>query len=401
MGNGYVESLLDNDQYKYTMQNAVCKLFPRDIVRYTFINRDGREFPDNFGEELRRIIDTFRGLILSRDEKEFLRANWYYVSPVYIDFLTGYRYDPEEVRIRQEGSKLIVEVVGLWYRTILWEVPLMSVISQLYFEMTTPTKLTRKEREENNKIKAERLRTMEVLFADFASRRRYSHLNHDEVISDMKKYGKENFIGTSNPYFAMKYGLKSIGTQAHEWYQFHGAKYGFRMANEMGLKNWVDVYQGQLGIALPDTYTTDAFLSSFDGLYARTFDGMRHDSGCPVEFVKKAVNHYDFLRIDPTTKTLIFSDSINKFKKIADIKQACSNFIRHSYGIGTWFGNDVGVKPLNIVVKMTGVKLKSSALGFMNDEWISTVKLSDDKGKNTGDSEMVDLCKRVLMINES
>lgn len=390
MGNGYNESILDNDQYKFTMQNAVCKLFPKEIVRYTFINRDNREFPDNFGEELKRIIDTFRGLILSKKEKEFLRENWYYISPVYIDFLNGYRYDPNEVKIRQEGPKLFVEVIGPWYRTILWEVPLMSVISQLYFELTSPSTMSRKEREKINKEKAEALAALNARFADFATRRRYSYNNHAEVVTDLIKYGQDNFIGTSNPHIARINGLTSIGTQAHEWYQFHGAKYGFRMANEMGMKNWVDVYEGQLGIALPDTYTSDVFFKSFNGLYARTFDGLRHDSGPPVDFTRKAINHYDYLRIDSTTKTLVFSDSISNIEKVAQISEACNDYIRHSYGIGTWFGNDVGVKPLNIVVKMTGV--------LFDEQWIPTVKLSDDLGKNTGDQDMVDLCKKVLMV---
>jgi len=391
MGNGYVESILDNDQYKFSMQNAVCKLFPRAFVEYTFINRDNREFPDNFGEELKRIIDTFRGLILSKDAKDFLREKCYYFDPVYIDFLSGYRYDPEEVIIDQEGPSLIVKVVGPWYRTILWEVPLMSVISQLYFEMTIPTKLNRKERKEINKKKFGSLNSIGVCYADFATRRRYSYDNHAQVVEDAVRYGGSNyFVGTSNVHLAMINDLTSIGTQAHEWIQFHAAKFGFRMANEMAMKNWVEVYGGNLGIVLPDTFTMDVFLKSFNSLYSRQFDGMRHDSGSPQKFIDKAIKHYRKSRIDPTSKVLVFSDSINSIQKVSGIHLGCEGHIKDSYGIGTWFGNDVGVKPLNMVIKMTGAKF--------DGQWIPTVKLSDDKGKNTGDKDMLDLGKRTLMI---
>ncbi len=390
MSNGYIESIFDNDQYKFTMQSAVIKLYPRAVVRYTFINRDGREFPDNFGEELTRIVDTFRGLILSKEQKDFLRDKCYYFDPVYGDFLSGYRYDPAEVIIKQEGSKLIIEIVGPWYRTILWEVPLMAVISQLYFEMTTSTKLSRQERRKINRDKAEALNALGVSYADFATRRRYSYENHSQVVSDFVKYGGSYFVGCSNPHLAMINDLTPIGTQAHEWFQFHAAKYGFRMANEMSMKAWVDVFQGDLGIVLPDTFTTDVFLKSFNPLYARQFDGPRHDSGPPLPFTDKFVKHYRKVRVDPTSKIIVFSDSINSIAKVSDIHTGCEGRIGDSYGIGTWFGNDVGVKPLNMVIKMTGA--------FLDDQWIPTVKYSDDLGKNTGDPDMLDLGKRTLMI---
>lgn len=390
MGNGYIESILDNDQYKFSMQSAVIKLYPRAVVKYTFINRDGREFPDHFAEELTRIVDTFRGLILSKAQKEFIKNKCYYFNPVYGDFLAGYRFDPTEVIINQEESKLIVEVVGPWYRTILWEPPLMAVISQLYFEMTILTKLTRKERQEINRKKAEALSALGVTYADFATRRRYSYENHSQVVSDFVKYGKSNFVGCSNTHLAMINDITPIGTQAHEWFQFHAAKFGFRMANEMAMKAWVEVYQGELGIVLPDTFTTDVFLRSFNSLYARQFDGPRHDSGPPLPFTDKFVKHYRNMRIDPNSKVIVFSDSIKSIQKVSDIHTGCDGRIKDSYGIGTWFGNDVGVNPLNMVIKMTGA--------YLDGLWIPTVKYSDDVGKNTGDKDMLELGKRTLMI---
>jgi len=345
MSNGYVESILDNDQYKFSMQNAVCKLYPRAVVKYTFINRDNREFPANFGKELIRVIDTFGGLVLSKEQKDFLKEKCYYFDPVYLDFLSGYRYNPEEVIIRQESSRLVCEVIGPWYRAIMWEVPLMAVISQLYFEMTTPTKLTRQGRMKINKEKAEALNALGVFYACFATRRRYSFENHAQVVNNFVRYGKNNFVGTSNTHLAMVNDITPIGTQAHEWVTFHAAKYGFRMANEMAMKTWINVYQGDLGIVLPDTFTTDVFLKSFNRLYARQFDGPRHDSGPPLEFTDKFVKHYRDARIDPKSKMIVFSDSINSIQKISDIHTGCDGRIGDSYGIGTWSGNDVGESP--------------------------------------------------------
>lgn len=386
----YVKDILDNDQYKFTMQQAVCMLYPRAVVRYDFINRGNREFPVGFGSELKRIVDTFRDFALTKDGKNFLREKCYYFNPVYIDFLNGYRFDPTEVIIEQEGSVLKCYVQGPWYRTILWEPPLMAVISQLYFEMTGGTKLTRKQRKEINRKKAMALKELGVLVAEFTTRRRYSHENHNEVVIDFKKYGGNSFIGTSNLFMAMQHNETPIGTQAHEWFQFHAALFGFRMANEMAMKKWVDVYQGNLGIALPDTFTTDIFLRSFNSLYARQFDGMRHDSGDPIKFINKVVKHYKKLRIDPTSKTLVFSDGINNINTVSEIHNACKGVVKDAYGIGTWLGNDVGVHPLNMVIKMTGC--------YNDGEWLRTIKLSDDKGKNTGDKKTIELCKQILVV---
>ena len=390
MINGYVEGIEDNDQYKFTMQNAVCQKYPHTFSRYMFINRGGTEFPDGFGDELTRIIDTFRGFALTKDGKDYFRERCRYLNPVYLDFLSGYRFDPSEIKIHQEGSKLSCYAEGPSYRTILWEVPTMAVISQLYFEKTGKTKMIRKERKERNRIKFMALKELEVSIAEFGTRRRYSLENHDEVVRDAKQYLGNRFAGPSNVYLAMKHHLNAIGTKAHEWYQLHAALYGFRMANEMASKVWSDVYQGDLGIALPDTFTTDVFLKTFSTFYARLYDGLRQDSGVPFDFITKTVNRYKELRIDPITKTIVFSDSLNSIDKVRDIHQACLKLIRDSYGIGTWLTNDVGVHPLNMVIKLMAC--------MINGQWIDTIKLSDDVGKNTGKEKMIKHCKADLMI---
>jgi nicotinate phosphoribosyltransferase len=189
----------------------------------------------------------------------------------------------------------------------------------------------------------------------------------------------------------MKYGLNPHGTHAHEWFMFMGAQYGFKMSNYMALKHWSDVFHGELGIALTDTLTTDVFFKSFDTKFAKLFDGVRHDSADPFVFADKAIKSYTDLGIDPTTKTIVFSDSLNTDLCIK-IHKHCANSIKHSFGVGTHLTNDVGVKPLNMVIKLTGAKV----LG----EWIPTVKLSDNTGKHTGDKRTIELCKEILNINQ-
>ena len=389
MENNYVKGTLDNDLYKFTMQNVACKLYPNAQVRSNFINRDGREFPEGFGKEVTRIIDTFRGFALTKEGYNFLREKCYYLNPVYLDFLKGYKFDPKEVKIEQQDAVLNCTVNGHWYRNILWEVPLMAVISQLYFEMTGETKLNRKERKEINHKKFTALKELGIYVADLGTRRRYSFQNHDEVIQDLVQY-VINVLGTSNVYLAMKHDLTPIGTMAHEFIQYHAARYGFRMANEMAMKAWSGVYQGNLGTALPDTFTTGVFYRSFNTYYAKLFDGLRNDSGDPITFTENTIEKYKSLRIDPITKKITFSNNINSIDKISEIHNACLNRIRDIYGSGTWLTNDVGVKPLNMVIKMMAC--------FIDGQWIDTIKLSDDESKNTGKKGMIEHCKRELIL---
>jgi nicotinate phosphoribosyltransferase len=199
--------------------------------------------------------------------------------------------------------------------------------------------------------------------------------------------------GTSNVHLAMVNNLTPIGTHAHEFFMFHAAKYGFKMATQMALDGWICIYNGDLGIALPDTFTTDVFLRSFNTKYAKLFDGVRQDSGNPVEFTTKIVKHYQHLKINPLHKVIVFSDGINSLNILRDIKQACEGLILPRAGIGTWITNEIpNLKPLNMVIKMSGV--------YLDGQWVPTVKLSDNKTKHTGDPKMVSLCKQLLNISE-
>ncbi|WP_332020473.1 nicotinate phosphoribosyltransferase [Kaistella sp.] len=339
-----LKSILDNDFYKITMQNAVVKLFPSEKVKYSFINRGKHHFPKGFDEELRKSVNAMAEMKLTKEEKEYLRNTCPYLDLPYLDFLAGYQYDPSEVQIVQTENDLEVTVVGEWYRTILWEVPLLALISELHYVMNGIERDSDETVIRNTLEKAEELDNLGVNFAEFGTRRRHSYKVHDLVVDALTQNKSSKFTGSSNVHFAMKYGVKPIGTHAHEWFMFHAAEYGFKMANALSLEHWVDVYRGDLGVALSDTYTTEVFFQQFDKKFAKLFDGVRHDSGDPIEFAEKTIAHYEQNGINPLFKYIIFSDGLN-LEKVAEITHACRGKIGISFGIGTNLTNDVGVKP--------------------------------------------------------
>ncbi|MDQ1090107.1 nicotinate phosphoribosyltransferase [Siphonobacter sp. SORGH_AS_1065] len=387
-----IPSILDNDFYKFTMQQGVIRLFPNAQARYAFINRGKHSFPPGFAEALRQAVDELAGLKLTREEKVFFARTCPYLDPVYLDFLEGYRYQPQEVHIEQNGDQLKVEVQGHWYRTILWEVPLMSLICELYYRLKGLQRISNKEVREVTRKKIENYRQLGVTVAEFGTRRRHSYEVQNQVVDALKTYGDGSFVGTSNVHLAMLKQTRPIGTHAHEWFMFHAARYGFKMANAMALQHWVEVYRGDLGIALSDTYTTNVFFQQFDKMFSKLFDGVRHDSGDPLHFADQVIAHYQQMGIDPLSKTITFSDGLN-YEKVAKIADYCRGRIGMSFGIGTSLTNDVGLPAMNIVLKMTEANPG-------NEEWTEVVKLSDEHGKYTGNPEMIQLAKTILNIHE-
>lgn len=383
-------SILDNDFYKFTMQNAVIKLFPYARARYRFINRGNHSFPPGFATALRKELEKMILLKLTPEEKEFLKKQCSYLDPTYLDFLSGFQYDPSELTIKQKSDKLEVHIEGLWYRAILWEVPVMAIISELYYQLTGQERRSDKEVTAIVKNKIEHYQKLDVKIAEFGTRRRHSFRVHQLVIQTLAQYGKACFTGTSNVALAMQYDVKPIGTHAHEWFMFHGARYGWKMSNSLALENWVEVYRGDLGIALSDTYTSKTFFESFDKKFSKLFDGVRHDSGDPILFARKTIAHYKKNNINPLSKTIIFSDALNP-DKVDRIAAFCRGKIGMSFGIGTNFTNDVGLEPLNIVIKMSEARPHG-------EQWIRVVKLSDEPGKYTGDPDMIALAKNILGI---
>lgn len=385
-----IKHFTDNDLYKFSVMMAIQKMYPWSLVKYEFFNRGETPFPEGFAEQMKKEVSAMANLKMTKEEKEFIKRRCYFFDPAFIDFLEGYQYDPNEVHIVQNGGELKVVVEGYWYRTVLWEVPLMAIISELYFRMMgiEPVEI-----EERAIEKSKKLCAIGADHSDFGTRRRFSFDVYDRVIGCLKKHSGTHFKGTSNVYLAMKHDTTPIGTMPHEWFMYHGAIYGYRAATAKALDAWVEVYHGSLGICLTDTYTTDVFYQSFGLKHAKLFDGVRWDSGDPLKFTDQTLEFYRQNRIDPLSKTIVYSDSLN-YEKVKEIKKYIKGRVHDAYGIGTYFSNDVGATPLNMVIKLTEVRYDAKT----NNHHV--VKLSDIAGKNTGNEEEIELAKRTLGIKQ-
>ncbi|MGR4069314.1 nicotinate phosphoribosyltransferase [Halomonas sp. LR3S48] len=375
-----IRSLLDTDWYKLTMMQGVHHQYPNASVTWEFRCRDAEPL-ERYIPEIREQIDRLATLQLSPAESDYL-ASFAYMSPDFIRFLELFRFRPEYVQVGMQGSELCIVIDGPWSHSILFEIVILAIISEvrnrtLYPEVEIDQAVAQLRR------KLEALReayTPEQLagfnLADFGTRRRLSQPVQEAIVEVMEAEFPGNFVGTSNVDIARRHDISPMGTMAHEWVMAH-QQLGSRLVDSQraALEAWVQEYRGYLGIALTDTVTLDAFLRDFDLYFAKLFDGLRHDSGDPLWFAEKCIQHYESLGIDPRTKTLIFSDSLT-FNKAMHIKTALEGRIRTSFGIGTNLTCDVpGVKPMNIVIKMVSCNGQPVA------------KISDSPGKTMSRDE--------------
>lgn len=385
-----IKSILDTDLYKFTTGYAYSKLFPRACGEFEFVDRSNGDYPDGFDALVREELQKMAELSLTKSEEDFIRAKMPYLPPIYIDFLKGFRFDPSEVQVSLENKKLKIHASGLLYRITLWETPILATVSELYFRETG-------QRPDYDYMvnaaieKAIKLKENNITFSLFGMRRRFSFEVEDQVTALLTKHAGDAFFGTSNVYLAYKHDLNISGTHPHEWVQFHGSIYGYKMANYMSMENWINVYDGDLGTVLTDTYTTDVFLRNFSKKHAALFTSLRHDSGDPLLFSDKVIKRYEELRVNPKLKYIVFSDSLNVDKAI-DIKNYCGDRIGASFGIGTNLTNDVGndIKGMNIVMKLFRCKMTAK------EPWQECVKLSDVEGKHTGSDREIRLAQETL-----
>ena len=376
-----INSLLDNDLYAFTMSQAALNQYPDVVTEDSLIIRKPIDFPPDFGLELQHQIDLMSNLVVFKEQAEFLKRKCYYLKAPFIDWFKNYQFDPREVSVTQEGSKLEVKIHGKFCRTVFWETPLMALISELYYMMTkqVPDPFYIQRAEE----KGDFLRMIGARFSEFGTRRRFSwevQKNVLKALIETSGLSSDNGVlnGTSNVQLAMDLDLTPMGTNAHKWYQLHQGLFGIRMANRMALESWQREFDTRLGIALTDTFTTDEFLLSFDRHMALLHDGVRQDSGDVFEYADKIIDHYLSVNIDPASKTILFSDSLN-CDMVDLITSYCRGKIKCAFGIGTFLSNDIlNVEPLRIVIKQIAVYLPSGRRIF-------TVKISDDPGKASGD----------------
>ena len=388
-----IPSILDTDLYKFTTSYAYSKLYPRAYGQFRFIDRNDTCYPKGFAEQLKEETKAMAQLSLSRDEELFLHQELPYLPPTYIDFLKGFRFNPDELIIEQdEAGHLSIIAEGLLYRVTLWETPILALVSQLYYR-TTGAKPDMEYAEQAITKKAKALAQEGISFSMFGMRRRFSFEVELRMTELLKQHAGPCLYGTSNVHIAHLLGLKVSGTHPHEWIQFHGAMYGYKMANYMSMEDWINVYDGDLGTVLTDTYTTDVFMRNFSKKHAMLYTSVRHDSGDPFVFTDKVIQRYQELRVDPKIKYIIFSDGLNVERAI-EIANYCKGRIGASFGIGTNFSCDVGndIKARNIVMKLWQCKMTE------RDRWHPCVKLSDVGGKHTGEASEIRLAQETLGI---
>lgn len=386
-----IHSILDTDLYKFTTSYAYVKLFPYASGTFVFKDRDETRYTDEFLEALREEVRSMAEVRLAKAELEYMASHCRFIPRVYWEWLQSFRFEPERIQIYlDEHHELHVEVEDFLYKATLYEVPLLAVITELGNRLLGHV-AERDEVVARLFEKVELSNQHQLPFSEFGTRRRFSFAVQDGVINYLNENARY-CLGTSNCHFGMKYNMKMMGTHPHEWFMFHGAQFGYKHANYMALENWVNVYDGDLGTALSDTYTSESFLSNFSRKQAKLFDGVRCDSGDEFEFVDQLVARYLDLGIDPTTKTIIFSNALD-FHKALRIQKYCQGKIRCSFGIGTNLTNDTGFKPSNIVMKLARCRMN------VNQPWRECIKLSDDEGKHVGSDREVQACLYELGIS--
>ncbi len=354
-----IQSLLDQDFYKFTMAQAVLHRFPDFMVRYRFACRsEGVVWTEAMLEDMNEELDAYCSLSFTQDELDFL-ASIRFLKPYFIEFLGLYRPRRENVRAWLEpgknGKVLRIEVRGPWFLTIHFEMPVLSIVNEVYFRHTRDFAAVERSGRARLEEKIAFAKKEGFPFSEFGTRRRFSRVWQEYVASRLAEaLPSGQFTGTSNVALSMKLGTKPVGTMAHEFIQAGQAVGTVTLAHSQRymLQAWVDEYRGDLGIALSDTLGTDAFLRDFDLYFAKLYDGVRHDSGDPFAWGERMLAHYRSLKIDPRTKSLVFSDSLD-FGLAARLWRKFKDEARVSFGIGTNLTNDFeDVDPLSIVVKM-------------------------------------------------
>jgi len=354
-----IKSILDTDLYKFTMMQVVFEKYTGAMVRYDFKCRSGRitEPGDShrFMNEIHSSIKKYCDLQLTDEEFEYMKTIRFF-KPAFLEFLRNFKSNFSYVNIYEEDSNdLRITIEGPWLSTILFEVPILAIVSECYHKYYNPGTQSIIKGQEIflDKIKyldAHIHQDSELRISDLGTRRRYSYEWHLELLrmACHTKYIKS----TSNVHFAMKLGLTPVGTMAHEYVCAHQQLGRVEDSQRAAFQSWADVYRGDLGIALSDTVGFNAFIRDFDLYFAKLFDGARHDSGCPYHWCETLIKHYKKLGIDPKTKIAVFSDGLT-FPIIVDLFKAFNLNIKTSFGIGTNLTNDCGVDPLQIVMKMT------------------------------------------------
>ena len=383
-------SLLDTDLYKFSSSYAYMKLYPEAEGVFTFYDRNNTEFDKEFIELLGMEFVKLSRYTLTLEEKKWCTTHIPYIPEVYWEWLRGFHYDLDKIKYWLDDDKhLHIEVLDKLYKVTLYEVPILAIVSQLISKRQGMVNVSEAIDKLDNKINIANEHGLK--FSEFGTRRRYSESLHELIVQRLKEKCPINCVGTSNVYFAIKYNMRPCGTFPHEWIMFHGAIWGYQEANYLGMRDWVRTYDGDLGIFLMDTYTSKVGLRNMSLKFAKLFDGVRQDSGDEYVIGNMVIDRYKELGIDPTTKTIVFSNALD-FNKYLDINRYFKGRIKVSAGIGTNLTNDTEFKPANIVMKLSRCRINK------NQEWRKCIKISDDLGKHLGDDKEFEIAKYQLGI---
>lgn len=346
-----IYSLLDNDLYKFTMAQCVFHNFPNVSVEYDLSIRSKDIDLRPFKEEIEREIIQLDSLMLHPTEYNYLRSIRF-LSKDFVDWFKLFKFNTtEHIVLTEEDNNLKLTIKGNWLDTIFYEVPLLAIISEVYHSRNGKCGLA--VCTENLTEKIEKIKAIgdTFKFAEFGTRRRNSFMMQDHVLNVLVSEVPNNIVGTSNVYFSMKYDIKPIGTIAHEMIQCSQVLFPLKSHQRDIMDVWNKEFDGDVGIMLSDTLTTDVFLRDFTYKFAKSFDGIRQDSGDPFEVGYKIINHYKGYNIDPKTKSIIFSDSLD-IPKAIELYKEFKDKTKVSFGIGTNLTNDCGDMPISIVIKV-------------------------------------------------
>lgn len=347
-----IQSLLDNDLYKFTMQQIVLNKFPTAYVEYEFRCRN-RVKLSNYRYKIKQEIDSLGDLSLNKYELEYL-ATFPFFKSAYGHFLEKFKLNTDCVLVDSHEDELIITIKGPWFQTILFEVPILAIVNEVYnrhkYPTATFTEASVKLYDKMNLISDS---TYKPRFMEFGTRRRFSRDWQETVVKRLSEYLPYSFMGTSNLFLAKKYKLQAFGTMAHEYLQAAQVLAPSLLESQkFAMETWAAFYRDQLSIVLSDVITMKAFLNDFDCYFSKIFDGVRQDSGDPFDWGNKLISHYQNSGVNPLEKTAIFSDGLT-IPKAINLSTYFHNRIQMAFGIGTDLTNDVFPDPLNIVIKMT------------------------------------------------
>ena len=404
-----VPDLADTDLYKLTMLKFVCDHYSEASVRFELKVRKDVVFTAADEAEIKRRLKSFKNAKFGEASLAYLGEKSPFLGTEFLTYLKGARVDPSECHIWRDDQGYIHGIVeGLWAHTILWEIICLYTISGVYFKNHFPP-LTNDQKAQIYRdavAKGKGFRERQCFFIEMGTRRRYS-LDVQRIVmrglidgATDPETGICYLLGTSNVMLAAEFGLTPQGTMAHEIFSGVAAMVGVENANNVVLGKWADTYHGQLGVALPDTFTTEFFLRTYNPFYANLYYGLRHDSHKePNVWTDMVLGHILGLGIDTRTKRLVFSDGIDGFERVDSILGYRRSECMKSFGIGTWLTNDLqhinGAEALNVVMKLTAAKKNAY------EPWRHACKLSDVEGKEIGDPVTIDEYKRKVYDTHS